>query len=148
MKFIEFITKKSIYVDVEADSQKNVFKILGNLFAKKNSILSSKIIDNLNERERLGSTSVGNGVAIPHTKVKDISKTQVIFLKLSHAVDFSASDNKPVDLIFSIVTPESTQSEHLLVLSSISSFLREKKNIEDLRKLKSIEEIYSMFSKY
>ena len=75
-------------------------------------------------------------------------KTQVIFLKLSHAVDFSASDNKPVDLIFSIVTPESTQSEHLLVLSSISSFLREKKNIEDLRKLKSIEEIYSMFSKY
>jgi mannitol/fructose-specific phosphotransferase system IIA component (Ntr-type) len=53
MKFIEFITKKSIYVDVEADSQKNVFKILGNLFAKKNSTLSSKIIDNLNERERL-----------------------------------------------------------------------------------------------
>ena len=128
--------------------KKCFFKILGNLFAKKNSTLSSKIIDNLNEQKRLGSTSVGNGVAIPHTKVKDISKTQVIFLKLSHSIDFSASDNKPVDLIFSIVTPESTQSEHLLVLSSISSFLREKKNIEDLRKLKSIEEIYSMFSKY
>ena len=74
MKFTEFITKKSIYVDVVADSQKNVFKILGNLFAKKNSTLSSKIIDNLNERERLGSTSIGNGVAIPHTKVEDIIK--------------------------------------------------------------------------
>ena len=66
-------------MDVEADSQKNVFKILGNLFAKKNSTLSSKIIDNLNERERLGSTSVGNGVAIPHTKVKDISKHKLFF---------------------------------------------------------------------
>ncbi len=80
MKLSEFIYKNSIFIDVTADSQKNVFKILGNIFSKKNKNLSSIIIDKLNERERLGSTSVGNGIAIPHTKVNGIKETQVIFL--------------------------------------------------------------------
>ena len=82
MKLSEFISKNSIFLDVQADSQKNVFKILGNIFSEKNKTLSSLIIDKLNERERLGSTSVGNGIAIPHTKVNGINETQVIFLKL------------------------------------------------------------------
>ena len=102
MKLSEFINKNSIFLDVHAESQKNVFKILGNIFSKKNKTLSSLIIDKLNERERLGSTSVGNGIAIPHTKIDGINETQVIFLKLKDGVDFSASDGKKIDLVFSI----------------------------------------------
>ncbi len=147
MKFIEFLSLESIFIDIEADSKKNVFKILGNLFAKKNAPLASIIINRLNERERLGSTSVGNGVAIPHTKVEELKKTMVIFLKLRNGVDFTADDNKDVDLVFSIVAPESSQSEHLLILSSISNFLRKKSNIDSLRKLESAMEIYSLLSK-
>ena len=71
----------------------------------------------------------------------------VIFLKLQNGVDFAANDNKNVDLVFSIITPESSQSEHLLILSSISNFLRKKSNIDGLRKLQSAEEIYSLLSK-
>ena len=126
MKLSEFIYKNSIFIDVTADSQKNVFKILGNIFSKKNKNLSSIIIDKLNERERLGSTSVGNGIAIPHTKVNGIKETQVIFLKLKNGVDFSASDGKKIDLVFSIIAPENSESDHLLVLSSISNFIRKK----------------------
>ena len=96
MKLSEFINKDSIFLDVRAESQKNVFKILGNIFSKKNKTLSSLIIDKLNERERLGSTSVGNGIAIPHTKIDGINETQVIFLKLKDGVDFSASDGKKI----------------------------------------------------
>ena len=147
MKFTEFLSLESIFVDIEADSKKNVFKILGNLFAKKNASLASTIINRLNERERLGSTSVGNGVAIPHTKVGELKQTMVIFLKLQNGVDFAAEDDKNVDLVFSIITPESSQSEHLLILSSISNFLRKKSNVDDIRKLESAEEIYSLLSK-
>ncbi len=147
MKLSEFIYKNSIFIDVTADSQKNVFKILGNIFSKKNKNLSSIIIDKLNERERLGSTSVGNGIAIPHTKVNGIKETQVIFLKLKNGVDFSASDGKKIDLVFSIIAPENSESDHLLVLSSISNFIRKKQKVDRLRGLTTIDEILFLFSK-
>ena len=147
MKLSEFIYKNSIFIDVQADSKKNVFKILGNTFSKKNKDLSSLIIEKLNERERLGSTSVGNGIAIPHTKVDGIKETQVIFLKLKSGVDFSALDGKKIDLIFSIIAPENSESDHLLILSSISSFIRKKEKVNRLRGSATIDEIQFLFSK-
>ena len=147
MKLSEFICKKSIFLDVHAESQKNVFKILGNIFSKKNKNLSTLIIDKLNERERLGSTSVGNGIAIPHTKINGINKTQVIFLKLKNGVDFSASDGVKIDLVFSILAPENSESDHLLILSSISNFIRKKQKIDRLRGSSNMEEILFLFSK-
>ena len=147
MKLSEFINKDSIFLDVRAESQKNVFKILGNIFSKKNKTLSSLIIDKLNERERLGSTSVGNGIAIPHTKIDGINETQVIFLKLKNGVDFSASDGKKIDLIFSIIAPENSESDHLLILSSISNFIRKKEKVDRLRGSATINEIQFLFSK-
>ena len=147
MKLSEFINKDSIFLDVRAESQKNVFKILGNIFSKKNNTLSSLIIDKLNERERLGSTSVGNGIAIPHTKIDGINETQVIFLKLKDGVDFSASDGKKIDLVFSIIAPENSESDHLLILSSISNFIRKKQKIDRLRGSTNMEEILFLFSK-
>ena len=147
MKPSEFINKDSIFLDVRAESQKNVFKILGNIFSKKNKTLSSLIIDKLNERERLGSTSVGNGIAIPHTKIDGINETQVIFLKLKDGVDFSASDGKKIDLVFSIIAPENSESDHLLILSSISNFIRKKQKIDRLRGSKNMEEVLFLFSK-
>ena len=147
MKLSEFINKDSIFLDVHAESQKNVFKILGNIFSKKNKNLSSLIIDKLNERERLGSTSVGNGIAIPHTKIDGINETQVIFLKLKDGVDFSASDGKKIDLVFSIIAPENSESDHLLILSSISNFIRKKQKIDRLRGSSNMEEILFLFSK-
>ena len=147
MKLSEFIYKNFIFIDVQADSKKNVFKILGNIFSKKNKDLSSLIIDKLNERERLGSTSVGNGIAIPHTKVEGIKETQVIFLKLKSGVDFSAPDGKKIDLIFSIIAPENSESDHLLILSSISNFIRKKEKVDRLRGSATIDEIQLLFSK-
>ena len=147
MKLSEFIYKNFIFIDVQADSKKNVFKILGNIFSKKNKDLSSLIIEKLNERERLGSTSVGNGIAIPHTKVDGIKETQVIFLKLKNGVDFSASDGKKIDLIFSIIAPENSESDHLLILSSISNFIRKKEKVDRLRGSATINEIQFLFSK-
>ena len=145
MKLVEFIGLDSILVDVDVDSKKSLFKLVSNFFVKNDLEESSKIIEKLNERERLGSTGVGNGIAIPHSKVSLIDKTKVLFLKLKSAVDFSAPDKKYVDLVFVILAPKNCQSEHLLVLSSISSFIKNKNLVEKLRKLKNSKEIYSFF---
>ena len=145
MKLIEFIALESILVDVDVDSKKNLFKLVSNFFAKNDLEDSSKIVEKLNERERLGSTGVGNGIAIPHSKISLIDKTKVLFLKLKSAVDFSAPDKKYVDLVFVILAPKNCQSEHLLVLSSISSFIKNKGFVEKLRKLKNSKEIHNFF---
>tara|TARA_Y100000589_G_scaffold307844_1_gene323887 strand:- start:373 stop:819 length:447 start_codon:yes stop_codon:yes gene_type:complete len=146
MKLNEFISLSSIHLNVEADSVKNIFKKISILFSKRDQQKASNILAKLNERERLGSTGVGNGVAIPHTKIIGLKKTQVIFVKLNNAVDFSSADKKKVDLIFSILAPENSQSEHLLILSSISNFLRNKVRIKELREAKDPEKILAIFS--
>ena len=148
MKLIEFIRPDSIYVDVDVDSKKNLFKQISSIVYKNDLQKGSTIIEKLNERERLGSTGVGNGVAIPHSKINTIKKTKVIFLKLKSAIDFSASDKINVDIVFVILAPKDCQSEHLIVLSSISSFLKRKNTIQKLRDLKSPESIHNFFKKF
>lgn len=148
MKFSDFIKLESIFVDVAVDSKKNLFKRVSSIASGNDSEKSSIIIEKLNERERLGSTGVGNGVAIPHSKVNWIQKTKVIFLKLKSSIDFSSSDNKDVDLVFVILAPKNCQSEHLLVLSSISSFLRDKDMVRKLRDLKKPSEILKFLSSF
>ena len=146
MKLIEFIDINSILVDVDVDSKKNLFKLISNKFSNNNLEESSKIIEKLNERERLGSTGIGNGVAIPHSKISLFNQTKVMFLKLKSAIDFSSSDNQNVDLVFVILAPKNCQSEHLLVLSSISSFLKKKSSLNKLRSLKKPSQIYNLLS--
>ena len=147
MKLIEFINADSIFVDVDVDSKKNLFKFISNIFSNNDPDESSNIIEKLNERERLGSTGVGNGVAIPHSKINKIEKTKVLFIKLKSAIDFSASDKKEVDLVFVILAPKNCQSEHLLVLSSISSFIKNESFMKKLRSLNKPNEIHNFFSK-
>ena len=148
MKLNEFISLDSIHVDVDVDSKKNLFKCVSNIFSKNDTDKATIVTEKLNERERLGSTGVGNGVAIPHSKISYIQKTKVILLKLKSSIDFSASDNKYVDLVFVILAPKNCQSEHLLILSSISSFLRKEKLVKKLRTLNKAEEILKFLSKY
>ena len=145
MKLHEFIPLNSIFINVDVDSKKNAFKVIANFFEKKNPNLMGQITEKLNERERLGTTTIGNGVAIPHTKVDGLEKTQVLFIRFSSKVDFSAADEKMVDMVFSIIAPETCQSEHLLILSSISNFLKKKDSIERIRKQKTAEDIYKLF---
>ena len=147
MKLIEFINADSIFVDVDVDSKKNLFKFISNIFSSNDPDESSKIIEKLNERERLGSTGVGNGVAIPHSKINKIEKTKVLFIKLKSAIDFSASDKREVDLVFVILAPKNCQSEHLLVLSSISSFIKNESFLKKLRSLNKPNDIHNFFSK-
>lgn len=145
MKITDIISLDNIFVDLEVSSKKALFKEIASIIEKKSAIKQSLVLDNLNKREQLGSTAIGDGIAIPHSKVKGLKKIFSLFIRLKESVDFSAADLKKIDIIFVIIAPEESKTDHLMALSEISNFLRIKGNKEKLRKLKSIDSIYEVF---
>lgn len=148
MKITDIISLNNIFIDLDVSSKKALFKEIATTIAKKSTIKQSDILDNLNKREQLGSTAIGDGIAIPHSKIKGLKKIFSLFLRLRKSIDFSASDSKKIDIIFVIIAPEESKTDHLLALSEISNFLRVKGNKEKLRKIKTTNSIYKIFSDF
>ena len=105
-----------------------------------------QIFDVLLERERLGTTGVGNGIAIPHGKLADIKKMFGLFARLGPAVDFEAIDEQPVDLIFLLLAPEGAGADHLKALARVSRLLRDRSICEKLRGADQAEAIYALLT--
>ncbi len=104
------------------------------------------ILDVLLERERLGTTGVGHGVAIPHGKFPNLDRPYGIFARLSHPVDFESLDDQPVDLIFLLLVPETAGADHLKALAKVSRILRDKSTCEKLRGSEGGDAIYAILS--
>ncbi len=130
MKLSEILALDSIRLDSDATSKKRVLESASQLLAGCHESLSPRaVLDCLIAREKLGSTGLGHGVAIPHGRLAGLDKAIGVFLRVSKAVDFDAPDNKPVDLVFALLVPENSTEEHLQVLASIASYF----NAEDSR---------------
>ena len=143
MKITDILSKNSIFLNIDVTSKKLLFKEISQQISKKAKVSQNEILEKLNERERLGTTAIGNGVAIPHMKIENLKQIFSLFFKLVKPIDFSSNDNKGVDLVFVLVAPEKSQTEHLLALSTIAKFMRNDKNKIQIRQLKNIERIYS-----
>lgn len=146
MNLTDIIPLNNIYLDVNVSSKKALFKEVAAKISNKLNIDQNNLFEKLNEREKLGSTGIGNGIAIPHGKVNGIKKVFSLFLRTKSLIDFSSSDLMGVDIIFVIIAPEESKTDHLLALSEISKFLRKKKNKEALRKLKTNHEVFKLLS--
>lgn len=146
MNLTDIIPLNNIYLDVNVSSKKALFKEVAAKISNKLNIDQNNLLEKLNEREKLGSTGIGNGIAIPHGKVNGIKKVFSLFLRTKSLIDFSSSDLLGVDVIFVIIAPEESKTDHLLALSEISKFLRKKKNKEALRKLKTNHEVFKLLS--
>ena len=103
-------------------------------------------MQNLTKREKLGSTAVGNGIAIPHINIKDIDKPYVFVSTLLNGLDFNSTDNQPVDVIFLLIAPENNGSEHLQALALISRLLRNNDLTTKLRGCKNQESALAVIS--
>lgn len=102
-------------------SKKRVLENIANFICEDITTLDAlQLFDSLIARERLGSTGLGNGIAIPHCRIKDCNKIIGSLIKLEQAVDFDAIDNKPVDLLFVLLVPDQAQDEHLKVLAKLA----------------------------
>ena len=118
-----FLTEESIIMDCDSKSQKNTLEVLSNKMAELTSTNKDEIFQKLYEREKLGTTAFGNGIAIPHARIEGIQNAKVIILKLTEAIDFNSIDGNKVDIVISLFVPNDNNEMHVELLSSIASLL-------------------------
>ncbi len=146
MNIKDMLSDKSFLVNFEASSKKNVLDELSKLAEKDIKIDSRILLETLTRREKLGSTAVGNGIAIPHANCPDIDKPKVFVALLSNSLDFNANDDQPVDIIFLLLAPDNSGSEHLQALALVSRLLRNKDLTTKLRGCKNTESAFAVIS--
>ena len=140
------LSADAFLVNFESTSKKHVLNKLCELAEKKLTLNSINLLENLTKREKLGSTAVGNGIAIPHANVTNIDKPYVFVATLVNGLDFNATDDQPVDIIFLLVAPDNGGSEHLQALALISRLLRNIELTTKLRGCKSSEAALAVIS--
>ena len=145
MEIVDILTPARVAIDVHAASKKAVLEELARLVASDTVELTpAQAFDGLVLRERLGSTSLGNGIAIPHGRVAHLSATVGAFLRTVKAIDFDAADGEPVDLFFALFVPQDTTEEHLAILANLAESFSDETIVQRLRDLGSTEQIHSL----
>lgn len=133
MDLSDLIAKNAIIPALKATSKKQVLQLLADKAAQLTGIDAELINTTITQREKLGSTGVGNGIAIPHGKLANLTKVIGIFARLAHSVDYEALDDQPVDLVFLLLAPEAAGADHLKALSRIARLLRDQDIVMKLR---------------
>ena len=142
----DLISPEGVVASLKAKSKKQVLQELAGRAASLTGLGEREIFDTLLQRERLGSTGVGHGVAIPHGKLASLDSIVGLFAKLEQPIDFEAVDDQPVDLIFLLLAPESAGADHLKALARISRLLRESAALEKLRASGEASALYSVLT--
>ncbi len=141
MTISALLSPQRIYLDTEITSKKKLLELIANVVADQTRLPESSIYNNLLNRERLGSTGLGQGFAVPHARLENLDQTMACFFRLKDAVNFEAPDNQPVDLVFTIVIPEEATEEHLMILSSLARIFSSADVCNAIRTAGSREEI-------
>ena len=116
----------NIVLDVEATSKKRMFEQIGLVFENHQAVARSVVFDSLFARERLGSTGLGQGVAIPHGRIKGLREPIGAFVRLKAPVAFDAPDGRPVNLVFVLLVPEQATEQHLEILSELAQMFSDR----------------------
>lgn len=146
MEIIDLVTIDGVIPDLRATSKKQALQELSRRAADITGIHERTIFDVLMERERLGTTGVGNGIAIPHGKLPNLKRLYGLFARLERPIDFQAIDEQPVDLLFLLLAPESAGADHLKALARVSRLLRDKGVCEKLRGTEDAEALYALLT--
>ncbi|WP_395675876.1 PTS IIA-like nitrogen regulatory protein PtsN [Inquilinus sp.] len=143
---IDFLRPEAILANLKAASKKQALQELARRAAELTGQHERFIFDVLLERERLGSTGVGRGIAIPHGKLPHLQGVFGAFARLERPIDFDAVDEQPVDLVFLLLAPEGAGADHLKALARISRMLRDEGLCEKLRGCQSADAIFALLS--
>ena len=147
MKILDILSPTRVFSNVECNSKKAAMELLAkNIASSNNGIDQIDVIGCLIARERLGSTGLGNGIAIPHGRLKYCEKTIATFIQLKNGIDYEAVDNMPVDLIFALIVPEESTNEHLQILAILAKMLSKTETVDKLRNSETSKEIFSILT--
>ena len=143
----DLLSPGRILAGVRINSRKRLLELISEMLAKKNRELNSReIFESLCAREQLGSTALGNGVAIPHGRINGTRDVEALFLQLIKPLPYDADDGKPVDLIFALAVPKHCTEDHSKLLSSIADRFSDPQLLERLRSAADANEIWLVLS--
>lgn len=147
MLISDLLSPEKIHCDVHSSSKKKLLELISEELSRNSDNLGQReIFESLCARERLGSTGLGKGVAIPHGRVKGISHVEVSFLRLKKPVSFDSVDGQPVDLLFALAVPDSCAEDHLQLLAQIAELFSDKDMLEELRSADSPGSLLKLLS--
>jgi PTS system nitrogen regulatory IIA component len=146
MEIADLITPAAVVARLRAANKKQLLQEIARRAGELVGLHERQIFDALLERERLGSTGVGNGIAIPHAKLPGLKRLQGLFVRLDGPVDFDAVDEQPIDLVFLLLAPDSAGADHLTALARVSRLLRDRKICEKLRGAEKPDALYALLT--
>ena len=142
-----FSIKPEAVAIVDASDKHAILEILSRTFAASYALDADQVLEYLEERERLGSTGFGRGVAIPHARMQSVAGRPVAaLLKLRHPAEFAAADGLPVDIVFGLLSPENSGATHLHALAAISRLMRDDRVHEALSDAPNKEALYGLLT--
>lgn len=144
MSITSLLAPDRIFTDADISSKKRLLEFIAQQSAEFLSLPQKSIFNSLLERERLGSTGLGKGFAVPHARLSDISEAHACFLKLNHGINYDAADHEPVDLIFALFIPEASTEEHLQILASLARIFSQSSVSEKIRGCQSAQSIIDL----
>jgi PTS system nitrogen regulatory IIA component len=140
----KLLSPSHVLVDLQASSKKRLFEHAGLLFENHDGIAKSQVFDSLFARERLGSTGLGQGVAIPHGRIKGLKEALGAFIRLAQPVPFDAPDGAPVTLAFILLVPEKATEKHLQILSELAQMFSDRTLREAMMAAKDAAELHQL----
>lgn len=146
MELADLVEKGAILPALKAGSKKQLFQDIANRAAEVYGVNAREVIAGLLAREQLGSTAMGDGVAIPHARLEGLTQIVGVFARLEKPVDFDAMDGRGVDLVFTLLAPEHAGADHLRALARVSRLLRSGELREKLRETSRSEALYALIT--
>jgi PTS system nitrogen regulatory IIA component len=142
MKIGDFLSNKDVLIGMSARDKDRLLRQLSTHAANELGLDPNKVSEAIAKREALGSTGVGNGVAIPHARVLNLKKPFGLLARLRHSIDFQAVDDQPVDIVFMLLIPDAADSAQLNALACIARRLRDAETLRDVRRAGNRESLF------
>ena len=142
----DLVTPRGVVAQLRAPTKRQVLQELARRAAAATGIADKRLYEALVERERLGTTGIGSGVAIPHCRLPELTALHGIFARLEKPIPYEAIDDQPVDLVFLLLAPVDAGAEHLKALARVSRLLRDKATCEKLRGANSADALYALLT--
>lgn len=144
--FNDLLVAEAVLCDVSVANKKQLFQKLGQISHDVFGLDASEVVERLTERERLGSTGFGGGIAIPHAKLDRIDRVRGAVFLLAQPIPFDAVDEAPVDIVFMLISPADSGAEHLKTLARVSRLLRNESQLARIRGVRSDSALFALLA--
>lgn len=148
MQLKEILSPDRVVSQAQTTSKKRALELMSHLLSGGENAVEQEVFEGLCSRERLGTTALGHGVALPHGRMKNVQRAIGAFAQLSNGVDFDAADRQRVDLLFAIAVPEQSTEEHLQLVAQIAELFSDETMRQRLRQAKNADDVYQVLSQW